>query len=143
MTTVEVSMPAVRATPAPYAGPERRRFAEPIDDVPSGKQMPPGWVSATEAAPLQCDRSHMLDDVQEAVSAVLCADAPLFDLIRHRVFLRCVGRPWLGAAAAAEVERLLAIDIVQRHVLACDKRRRLQRDLVALAETLRGAVPGN
>lgn len=135
MITVQALAPAGR-----YTGPERRRFgatrsAPPTPDDRVLHAVP----SALEAASLHGDRSRVLDEVQEAVCAALCGDAPLFDLIRHRVVLRCGRHPLLGDAAAGEIDRLLAVDIVQRHFLACDKRRRLQRDLAALAEALRGA----
>lgn len=139
MMPVEALSSAVPATPARYTGPERRRFGAARSDPPMpGDRALQAAPSALAAASLHGDRSRVLDEVQEAVCAALCGDGPLFDLIRHRVVLRCVRHPLLGDAAAAEIERLLAIDIVQRHFLACDKRRRLQRDLAALAEMLSG-----
>ena len=139
MSILEARLPAPPAPHARYTGPERRRFGtvprpdEPLPGEGALQQVP----TVLEAAALQSDRSGVVDEVQEAVCAALCGDAPLFELIRHRVMLRCVRHPLLGAAAAAEIDRLLAVDIVQRHVLACDKRRRLQRELAALADALR------
>ena len=143
MMPVEALSSAVPATPARYTGPERRPFGAARSDPPMpGDTALHAVPSALAAASLHGDRSRVLDEVQEAVCAALCGDAPLFDLIRHRVVLHCGLHPLLSDAAAGEIERLLAVDIVQRHFLAFVQRRRLQRDLAALAETLRGARRG-
>jgi hypothetical protein len=116
----------------------------PQGDTPSaGARMPLAERAAMDATSTMDERSGLLDEVQDVVGAALCGDSPLFDLLRQRLTLRCVGRPWRGATAANEILRLQAIDIVQRHLLACDKRRRLQRELVALADTLRAVVPND
>lgn len=143
MSTLASRLPTPPASTPRYTGPERRRFGtaprpdEPLPGEGVLQQVP----TVLEAAALQSDRSGVVDEVQEAVCAALCGDAPLFELIRHRVVVRCVRHPLLGGAAAAEIDRLLAVDIVQRHVLACDKRRRLQRELAALADALRLPPP--
>jgi hypothetical protein len=143
MSSVEARPPAPPASTGRYAGPERRRFGTPptTGELLPGERVLKMVPSALDAATLQSDRSGVVDQVQEAVCAALCGDAPLFELIRHRIVVRCVRHPLLGAAAAGEIDRLLAVDIVQRHVLACDKRRRLQRELAALADALRLPPP--
>ncbi|RTL41591.1 MAG: hypothetical protein EKK53_13475 [Burkholderiales bacterium] len=144
MSPIPSSLPGRPALASPYTGPERRRFgaAARRDDLLPGERALLAAPPAVEAASLQSERSRVVDEVQEAVCAALCGDAPLFDLLRERVGLRCVRHPLLGEAAAAEIDRLLAVDIVQRHFLACDKRRRLQRELTALAGRLRAAPAG-
>lgn len=143
MSSIETALPAVPTTPARYAGPERRRFVarahshHPVADEPVLRAVP----AALDAASFHADRNRVVDEVQEAVCAALGGDAALFDLLRQRVVLRCARRPLLGHAAALEIDRLLAVDIVERHFLACDKRRRLQRDLAMLAQVLRAACP--
>lgn len=143
MSSIETALPAVPATPAGYAGPERRRFsARPQgDDLGADERLLRAVPGALDAASFHANRNRVLDEVQEAVCAALGGDAALFDLLRQRVVIRCARRPLLGDAAASEIDRLLAVDIVERHFLACDKRRRLQRDLAMLAQLLRAACP--
>lgn len=140
MSVLEAYMPVAAGAATRYAGPERRRHTgcEPVG---------PGWIAEDSARQLQTlspavERSLVVDEVQEAVCAAMSGESPLFELMKRRLLLHCARRPEVGPAAAAEVLRLLAIDIVQRHFHACDKRRRLQRQLVDLASSLRAPAGG-
>lgn len=141
MSSIESTLPAVPAAAARYAGPERRRFGARLRgaDMRPEARVLQAAPAAADAASFHTDRHRVVDEVQEAVCAALGGDAALFDLLRLRVELLCARRQLLGDAAAVEIDRLLAVDIVERHFLACDKRRRLQRDLLSLARTLRAA----
>lgn len=139
MSTSQAPATGAAGTPFSYNGPERRRFSTPAGP---GTRLPVEPVFlvmplSQEDAPWRGEPSQVLDEVQEAVCAAMSGEAPLFDLIKRRVLQQCARRPEIGAAAAVEVERLLSVDIVQRHFHACHKRRRLQRDLAALATELR------
>lgn len=141
MSMLHARLPADFSAPVRYDGPERRRFADPVRDVavpgePSTRFRP----APTEDTGPHDDRCQVVDEVQEAVCAAMSGEAPLFDLIKRRVLIHCARRPEVGVAAAAELERLLAVDIVQRHFHACHKRRRLQRELADLAVSLRAGA---
>ncbi|MBL8275876.1 MAG: hypothetical protein JNL93_04195 [Pelomonas sp.] len=134
MSVLEAFMPLAAGAATRYAGPERRRYAggEPLD---SGGQSDDA-SRAQQALSPAVERSLVVDEVQEAVCAAMSGETPLFELMKRRLLLHCARRPEVGPPAAAEVLRLLSIDIVQRHFHACDKRRRLQRQLADLASGL-------
>lgn len=140
MSTTLIARPAPDTTAgAPYTGPERRRFGAALR---RGELLPLESIyvvmpTAAQDLSLQEQRSRVVDEIQEAVCAAMSGEFPLFDLIRRRLLLHCDGFPAIRASAAVELERLLAVDIVQRHFHACDKRRRLLRELGALADALR------
>lgn len=130
---------------APYTGPERRRNAAGLQ---RGELLPLESVylvmpEAAQDLTLQGQRSRVVDEIQEAVCAAMSGESPLFDLIRRRVLMHCAMSPGVSAAAADELDRLLAVDIVQRHFHACDKRRRLLRELMAVAGSLRDGSSGS
>lgn len=128
------------ATPR-YSGPERRRLSAPVRSAVAAIEPVLPVMPAPPADPRALDdRCRALDEVQEAVCAAISGEAPLFDLVKRRVLMLCARRPEVRAAAAAELERLLAVDILQRHFHACHKRRRLQRELAELAAGLRAGV---
>ena len=136
-------MPSASTTPASrhYAGQERRRSAaapsaDRVAVYVAAQALPAAEVPAAPTA-----QHRVIDEVQEAVCAAMAGEPGLFDLLKRRVLMHCARHPQAGGTAAAEIQRLLAVDIVERHFLACDKRRRLQRELQALAEALRVTLP--
>lgn len=86
----------------------------------------------TEGARAQ-ERQQAVEAVQGALSAALMADTALCRLRLQQALSLCAGRPHAAWAARQEVQRALAVDIVARHLRACDRRRRLHREIEALA----------
>ncbi|RTL41587.1 MAG: hypothetical protein EKK53_13455 [Burkholderiales bacterium] len=78
-----------------------------------------------------------MDAVRDAVCAAMVADRPLCQLRLQQALSFCAARPHAAWAARQEIVRLLGVDIVARHLSACDKRRRLQRALEDAASRLR------
>lgn len=85
------------------------------------------------------ERDLAIDAAQDAISSALAGDEPLCSLRRGQTLRLCAGRPALARAAATEIEKALAMEVIVRHLSGCHKRRRLQRDLAELAVQLRDA----
>lgn len=83
------------------------------------------------------ERQQALDAVHDALSAAMTSDIALCHLRLRQTRALCAGRPHAAWAAYREILRVLGVDIVARHLRACDKRRRLQREMEGLAVQLR------
>ncbi len=105
-----------------------------------GKEDQPSWLAASGAGmkPVRAaERQQALDAVHDALSAAMTADTALCRLRLHQTLNLCTDRPHAAWAARQELGRLLRLDIVARHLSACEKRRRLLRELEELAACLR------
>ena len=89
------------------------------------------------SSPRSEERQQALDAVHDALSAALTADIALCRLRLQQTLSLCQGRPHAAWAACREILRVLGVDIVVRHLRACDKRRRLQREMQDVATHLR------
>lgn len=83
------------------------------------------------------DRQRVLDAVRDALSAAMTGDQALCRLRLLQILSFCAERPHAAWAAGREIGRQLGIDIVSRHLHACEKRRQLRRELEGLAGQLR------
>jgi hypothetical protein len=101
--------------------------------LPFDKPLPPD-----DGQPLsEVDHGRVIDAAQEAISAALAGDRELCALRRDRVNGLCLRRPMAALLAVREIERILRLDIISRHLMICHKRRQLRRELESLLDTLR------
>lgn len=114
---------------ASWAEAQVRALAEPVP----GAHVAQGTV----ASPLsEAEQFRVLELVQEAVSAALSSEADLCELRCGHLRALCAPGTEAAALAAAEFDRLLAIDIVERHLDMCHRRRLLRRNLALFARQL-------
>lgn len=83
------------------------------------------------------DRDRVIDAAQDVLCAALASEGGLCALRRDRVHGLCLHRPQAALVALREIERNLALDLINRHLMACHKRRQILRELQSLVETLR------
>lgn len=103
----------------------------------NGLQRPEIGAHARPGGARGAERQQVLNAVHDALSAAMTADAALCRLRLQQALDLCTDRPHVSWAAHREIKRLLALDIVERHLSACEKRRCLQREMEALAARLR------
>jgi hypothetical protein len=126
-----MQMAQVSGQVLPFSGGRRPRVTAPRSVAVKSEALPHASGACSE------HRQRVLDAVHDALSAALTADAALCHLRLRQTLALSAGRPQVAWVACRELLRVLRVDIVARHLLACDKRRRLQREMQEVAARLR------
>lgn len=105
--------------------------------APRGRQVGAGEARSRSGVACRNDRQQALDAVHDALSAAMTADRALCLLRVDQALRFCADRPHAAWAARQELVRLLGVDIVARHLGACEKRRHLRRELEEATHRLR------